>query len=128
MRSSPGFERRLLVLSHAFLSLSGVMFHLTLHPPRESLTFWWAAPMSVVSLFFLPLLFLRRRTVGAGVLMNGCAVCAGVVGMIFYGFQHPPESDLLSGSLRMTVAPVLLLLIKLPLAHLILLSWKRGTP
>ena len=81
--------------------------------------------MSAVSFVLLPLLFLNGKTVGLGVLMNGFSVCAGAVGMIFYGFQHPPESGLIRDVLSTTAAPVALLLAKLFLAHQIWLE-SRG--
>lgn len=119
----------MLVLSHILLSFGGFCLHLGLHPPAKSLYFWWAAPMSGVSLILLPVLFLRASTVGVGVLMNAFAVTAGVVGMAYFSLHQPPEPLTLWTLLsRSTLAPTTILLTKLPLAQAILMETRRESP
>lgn len=119
----------MLVLSHMLLSLGGLFLHVGLHPPIKSLYFWWAAPMSAVSLLLLPVLFLRASTVGVGVLMNAFAVTAGVVGMAYFSLLNPPVPLTLWTILsRSTLAPAVILLAKLPLAQAILMEMRKEAP
>ncbi|BCS98907.1 hypothetical protein DSLASN_45390 [Desulfoluna limicola] len=119
----------MLVFSHMLLSLGGLCLHAGLHPPAQSLYFWWAAPMSAVSLLLLPVLFLRASTVGVAVLMNAFAVTAGVVGMAYFSLLSPPVPLTLWTLLaRSTLAPVFILLAKLPLAHVILVEVQKEAP
>jgi len=119
----------MLVCSHILLSLGGLFLHAGLHPPIKSLFFWWAAPMSTVSLLLLPPLFLRTATVGVAVLINGFTVTAGVVGMAYFSLLNPPlpltPESLLGHS---TLAPVCILLCKLPLAQAIFIVMQREAP
>ncbi len=116
----------LLVLTHMLISFGGFCLHMGLHPPARSLYFWWAAPLSGVSLILLPPLFLRVSTVGMAVLMNAFAVTAGVVGMGYLTIVHPPEPLTLKNMLaQSTLAPMAILLTKLPLAHLIHREMRR---
>lgn len=117
----------MLVLSHMLLSLGGLFLHGGLHPPVQSLYFWWAAPMSAMSLLLLPPLFLRASTVGLAVLMNAFAVTAGAVGMAYFALKGPPvpPSALLSHT---PLAPVCILLGKLPLAQAILIVMRSEAP
>jgi len=119
----------MLVISHMLLSLGGLCLHAGLHPPMKSLFFWWAAPMSAVSLLLLPPLFLRAATVGVAVLMNAFAVTAGAVGMAYFSLLNPPEPLTLGTILtHSTMAPVCILLCKLPLAQAILIVMQREVP
>lgn len=132
--NSPGLAMlqkpaHMLVCSHMLLSFGGLCLHAGLHPPVKSLFFWWAAPVSVFSLLLLPPLFLRPATVGVAVLMNAFAVTAGVVGMVYFSLLNPPvpltPGTLLSHS---TLAPVCILLGKLPLAQAIFMVMKQEAP
>jgi len=116
----------MLVFSHMLLSLGGLCLHVGLHPPAKSLYFWWAAPMSGVSLVLMPILFLRASTVGVAVLMNAFAVTAGVVGMAYFSLLTPPVPLTVWTLLgRSTLAPAFILLAKLPLAHAILVEMRK---
>ncbi|WP_300670406.1 hypothetical protein [Desulfoluna sp.] len=119
----------MLVLSHMLLSIGGLFLHLRFHPPMKSLYFWWAAPMSAVSLCLLPPLFLRASTAGVAVLMNAFAVTAGSVGMAYFSLLNPPApltpETLLTHS---TLIPVCLLLSKLPLAQAIFSEVQKEGP
>lgn len=111
----------LLILCHMLLSFAGFCLHMGLHPPAKSLYFWWAAPLSGVSLLLLPFLFLQTSTVGVAVLMNAFTVTVGVVGMAYLSILNPPEPLTAAAILsQSTLAPMAILLTKLPLAHLIL--------
>lgn len=119
----------MLVLSHMLLSLGGLFLHGGLHPPVQSLYFWWAAPMSAMSLLLLPPLFLRASTVGLAVLMNAFAVTAGAVGMTYFALKGPPVPLSPAGLLaHPPLAPVCILLGKLPLAQAILIVMRSEAP
>jgi hypothetical protein len=112
---------KFLIPVHVGISLLGLWVHLQVHPLSKSLYFWWASPVSLFSLVVLPVLFLRRATVGWGYVLNACTVAIGTIGMSYFSLLtfEPPLSlyRLFSES---TLPNILLLWIKLPVAHLIL--------
>ena len=112
---------KFLVPVHMGISLLGLVIHLQVHPLSRSLYFWWAAPVSFFSLAVLPVLFLQGKTVGWGYLLNACAVAIGTIGMGYFSlltFEPPLTMHRLFS--ESTLPNILLLWIKLPLAHLIL--------
>ena len=110
-------QLRILVVVHALLSLAGLVVHLNLHPPLGSLYFWWAAPMDILSLTLLPILFLRPATVGWGCLVNAFTVLVGTIGMGYFAWLNPPEPfTWLHLLTRSSLPAILVLLVKLPLA------------
>lgn len=118
-----------LVTAHAALSLGGMLIHLTVHPVTQSLYYFWAAPADGFSLIVLPILFLRRSTVGWAYLLNALVVLTGVIGMAYYSilkFEGPLTLySILTGS---TVPFITILMAKLPIAQVILILQRSNKP
>ena len=125
----PQKSLHLLIVFHMLLSFGGLFLHVGIHPPTQSLYFWWAAPISGISIVVLPPLFFRASTVGIAVLMNAFSVVTGVVGMAYFSLLNPPD-PFTPGTLFMntTLVPIALLLTKLPLAQAILRERRRTHP
>jgi hypothetical protein len=114
---------KLLILAHIFLSLGGLLLHLRIHAVSESLLNWWAPAFGMANLFLLPFLFARSSTVGWAYIINFATVIAGTVGMAYYSiitWQGP--ITVYSIFLTSTFPDIIILLAKLPVAHLILLT------
>jgi hypothetical protein len=75
---------RIMVLVHIGISLGGMFIHLKLHPPGNSLYFWWASPVSVFSLIVIPVLYCRPSTAAWGFMFNAGTILIGTVGMFYY--------------------------------------------
>lgn len=118
-----------LIVAHAALSLGGLLIHLALHPVMQSLYYFWAAPADGFSLIVLPMLFLRRSTVGWACLLNALVVSIGVIGMAYYSiikFEGPlTVYSFLTGS---TVPFIAILMAKLPIAQVILILQRSSKP
>ena len=110
----------LLIAIHILLSLGGLLLHLRIHPPTQSLFFWWAAPTGAFSLLVIPLLYLRPSTVAWGVLFNFFAVAVGVIGMAYFSLHTLRPLSIARILFSSTLPDIALLLTKLPLALLIL--------
>ncbi len=74
-------EIRDLILAFCFLSFGGLILHLRIHPPSESLFFWIPVLLAAVNAFILPFLFNWRKTVASAYLFTWVTMIAGTVGM-----------------------------------------------
>ena len=121
---------RLLLAAYVCISLGGLLIHVKIHPPTQSLYFWWASPIAAFNLVVLPLLLARPSTVGWGYLLNAGIVLIGTVAMAYFSLLSA------TGPLTLrflfvdsTLPDILILLAKLPIAHLILLKMRpHGLP
>ena len=109
------------IFVHMVISLIGLLRHVKLHPVDQSLYFWWASPINVISLFVLPCLFARPATVAWGYLLNSFIVAIGTIGMAYFtllSFEGPltPQKILFAS----TLPYILILWLKVPLATSIL--------
>jgi hypothetical protein len=120
---------KLLILGHIFMSLGGLLLHLRIHPPSESLLNWWPSVFGAVNLFVLPFLFSRVSTVGWAYLVNFATVIAGTTGMAYFSLITWKEPiTVYSIFLQSTFPDIVILFVKLPIAHLILLTMRpQGT-
>ena len=121
---------RLLILAHVCISLGGLLIHIKLHPMSQSLYFWWASPVAAFSVLVLPLLFSRSSTVGWAYMLNAATVAIGTLGMAYFSLlkaEGPLPLSLIF--VDSTLPNILILLAKLPIAHLILLQMRpQGLP
>ena len=114
---------KLLIIAHICISLGGFLIHLRLHPPGQSLYFWWAAPVSAFSVIVLPFLFAGRSTVGWGYMLNAGTVLIGLVGMAYFSVLKAVWPMTLSFIFRDSLLPYMfVLLAKLAIAHVILVE------
>lgn len=114
-------ETCMLILGLFLISLGGLLLHIRIHPPTKDAINWIPAVLGVMSVIALPLLFSWPQTVAVGYLLNVVTVIVGTVMMGWYSIEHwqgPVTWDTVL--LKSTLADILILLSKLPIAHAIL--------
>ena len=109
------------VLALVLISLGGLLLHLRIHPPANEWENWVPVVFGVLSVIVLPFMFSSRRTVALAYLINAVTVVAGIVAMSWYSIEHwQGPVTWRAVLLNSTLADNLVLLAKLPLAHVIL--------
>jgi len=109
------------ILGLFLISLGGLLLHLRIHPPTNEASNWIPVVFGVLSVIVAPFLFNWSRTVAAAYLLNAVSVVVGIVAMALYSIEHwqgPVTWDAVL--LKSTLADILILLAKLPIAHMIL--------
>jgi hypothetical protein len=109
------------ILGLIFISLGGLLLHLRIHPTSAEASNWIPVIFGVLSIVVLPVMFCSRRTVALAYLINAVTIIVGVVAMTMHSVEHwqgPVTLDAIL--LKSTLADNLILLAKLPLAHVIL--------
>ena len=118
-------EVRELIWVYFFVSLGGLLLHLRIHPPNDSMFNWVPAAFGVANTFVLPFLFNSPKTVAWGYLFAWATVVTGTVAMAYYSiitWSMPVTiKDVIMFS---TLADILILMAKLPLAHKILRAYR----
>lgn len=122
------------ITAFALISLGGFLMHLRIHPPfsfdpfeivlKEMLPFL----LGLVSVFVLPFMFNCKRTVLWAVMLNLLIVSAGTVSMIYHSATHWESGMAFTVSnlmLETTLAYILILFAKVPIAHHILQFWEN---
>ncbi len=118
---------RMPILAIVFISLGGLLLHLRIHPPSHEASDWIPAVSGVLSVIALPLLFSSRRTVAFAYILNATAVVVGTVTMAWYSIEHWAGPVTWEAVLfQSTLADILILLAKLPIAHIILRRLRPG--
>ena len=109
------------ILGLFFMSLGGLLLHLRLHPPANEASNWIPVVFGVLSVIALPLLFNSPRTVAVAYILNAVTVVVGIVAMAAYSIEHwEGPVTWKAVVLESTLADILILLAKLPIAHVIL--------
>jgi len=109
-----------LAIAWSLLSLGGLLLHLRIHPVEESIYNWTPAVIGLVNVLVLPPLFLRARTAGFALLAAWFTVIVGTAGMAWHTattWMLPLTA--LNLLLKSTLADILILGAKLPLAHVL---------
>ncbi|MBC8413627.1 MAG: hypothetical protein ISR96_03560 [Nitrospira sp.] len=103
----------------------GLITHIKLHPVTESLYFLWASPISLFSLVVISMLYTRPSTVAWGYMFNAGTIIIGTVGMLYFFLLSIERPIVIAHLLSESPLPgIILLWVKLPLAHLILNKMK----
>ncbi len=114
-------EIRLPILALSLISLGGLLLHIRIHPPTGP---WNAVPFvcGLVTAFVLPFLFNQRKTVALAYAINLAAVVIGTVMMAYFSLTHWRDMPVTIGNIlfKTTLADILILGAKLPLAHMVL--------
>lgn len=121
-------EVRDLIWAFFLLSLGGLLLHLRIHPPANSLFNWIPAVFGAVNAFLLPFLFNNRTTVPWAYLITWGTVAIGTVGMSYYSIVNWSFPITVKTVLMYsTLADILILFAKVFLAHKILrFYWPDG--
>jgi len=121
------------ILAFFLLSAGGLLLHLRIHTPgplqpllgmqptSAPAANWLPLTFGVLGTFLLPFLFNYDKTVAWAVLVTWLAVVVGTGSMAHYSITHWQERlSVSSNLLQSTLADILVLTAKLPLAHVIL--------
>lgn len=110
------------------IALGGLLLHLRVHPPEESVYYWLPAAVGFVNIVLLPGLLKRRRTAGWGYALTVLSAVVGAVTMAWHSaveFKQPLTLGNLL--LRTTFPDIVLALAKVPIAYVVLDHWKKTT-
>jgi hypothetical protein len=121
-------EIRELILAFLFLSLGGLLLHVRIHPPSESLFNWIPLFFTIVNTLGIPFLFNRRDTVPYAYIFTWATVTAGTVGMAYFSITtwNIPVT-VINVVLKSTLPDIIILWAKILLAHKILrFHWPGG--
>ncbi|NIQ38270.1 MAG: hypothetical protein GTN81_06745 [Proteobacteria bacterium] len=117
-------EIRDLIWVYFFVSLGGLMLHVRIHPPQDSMFNWIATGIAALNTFLLPFLFNSPRTVAWAYLFTWATVVTGTVLMAYFPLISWDPSKLpitpKTVILNSTLPDIVILMAKLPLAHKIL--------
>ena len=117
------------ILALMLISLGGLLLHLRIHPPFDKATNWIPAVSCVLTVVVFPLLFASRRTAGAAYLLNAATVLVGTIMMAAFSVTHWQGPVTIGALLTMsTLADILILTAKLPIAAAIMRIYRRETP
>ena len=121
-------EVRNLIWAYFFVSLGGLLLHLRIHPPKESMFNWVPAAFGAVNAFVLPFLFNTPVTAAWAYLLTWTTVVTGTVTMAYFSIiTWGLPVTVKTVMMYSTLPDILILLAKLPLAHRILrVYWPDG--
>ena len=109
------------ILGLFLISLGGLLLHLRIHPPTHEAFNWIPVIFGVLSVIVLPFLFNSPRTVAIAYVLNAVSVVVGTVTMAWYSIEHwQGQVTWDAVLLQSTLADILILMAKLPIAHMIL--------
>lgn len=86
------YTKLLLVFALVCVSLGGWLLHLKIHPPGRSTVNYIPFITGIVSIIIIPLLFMFKKTVHWGYVLNGMTVILGTVTMAHYSLKNFPET------------------------------------
>lgn len=118
-------EIRNAILALIFISAGGLLLHLRIHPVSKDLLNVLPLIIGTVSVFVLPFMFNNRQMYLWAYVINLLSVVAGTIAMAGFSLRHPPEHiTLISIILQTTLADIMILAAKLPIAESILQYWQ----
>jgi hypothetical protein len=104
------YVRRVLLFGLMFISFGGWFLHLRIHPVLHDAANWIPFLAGIAGTVIIPLLFVFRKTLHYGYILNGLLVILGTITMAHYSLLNLPESftplDLL---LRTTFGDIMIL-------------------
>lgn len=107
----------------------GLLLHVRIHPPTEDAFDWLPVAFGVLGAFVVPVLFDYRPTAVWAFLLTFAGVVIGTITMAYYSVTHwqgPVTWDAVL--LKSTLADIVILTAKLPLAVSIQRYWRRTQP
>ena len=108
-----------------FMSLGGLLLHLRIHPPQDNVFNWIPAAFGLANAFVLPFLFNSPTTVAWAYLFTWATVVTGTVAMAYFSIiTWAMPITIKNVILFSTLADILILLAKVPLAHKILRAYR----
>lgn len=118
---------RELLWAYVLLSLGGLMLHIRIHPPAESLFNAIPALLGLLNTFILPFLFCRAATAPLAFMLCCITVIAGDGGMAYHSLVTWKGPVTLYAVLFTTTFPdILILTMKLPLGYALLKHYNKN--
>jgi hypothetical protein len=128
-------ETCLPIIAIFLVSLGGLILHLAWHPvtgEAGEASHLVPAAFGALSVLVVPFLLNHPKTVKVGYVLVVLSVAAGTVGMSYHSITHWPDAmPVTPGNIifRTTLADIVIVWAKLPLAHAVLLQHRTaGTP
>jgi hypothetical protein len=119
-------EVRELIWAFLFISLGGLLLHLRIHPPQESLFNWVAAGFAGVNTVLLPFLFNKPATAPWAYLFVWGTVITGTAAMAYHSIvTWKLAVTFQTVIMHSTLPDILILIAKVPIAHKILCAYRR---
>ena len=113
------------IYAFSLISLGGWLLHLRIHSPAAAVLNWVPAVIGVVTTFILPFMFNRDSTARWAFLITVIAIISGTIAMADYSFDNPPKTiTFVTIILQTTLADIIILFAKLPIALSILQFWR----
>lgn len=107
------------------MALGGFLLHYRIHPPSRDSFNLIAFLFPLFNAIILPFMFLHRKTMPWAYIINATSVVVGVVVMTWFSIASWKDPITLYHLMfHSTLADSLILIGKLPLAHMILLAWR----
>jgi len=97
------YIRNLLLAGLIVCSLAGLLIHLKVHTSDKLQVYYVPVISGVLSLVVVPVLFLFKKTVHYGYVLNGFSVIVGTVTMAHFSIFHFPQPFVLVNILYQTL-------------------------
>ncbi len=115
------------ILAIFLIALGGLLLHLRIHTLEASAFNIAPRIVGIISIVVLPFLFNSKKTAPAGYVLNLIAIIVGTIAMAHFSIETWNEPVTVSNILlHSTLADILILLARLPIAHSILRYWKTA--
>lgn len=122
-------EIRLPIISLFLIALGGLLLHLRIHPPSKDPDNYAPLFLGIISVFILPFMFNCQKTAVAAYFLNLIAIITGTFAMAFFSINNWNDPVTVKTILlQSTLADILILFARLPLAHIILKYWQSVQP
>ena len=112
------------ILAFVLISVGGLLLHIRIHPPTEELWHWIPVVFGALNIIVLPFLFSSAKTVSWAFLLTVLTIIVGTLAMadVSYDDFAGGKVPLTVGNviLKSTLADIIILWAKLPIALLIL--------
>jgi hypothetical protein len=104
------YTKSMLMAGLLVLSIGGLLLHSRIHPVSGNSSNFVPAVSGVLSILIVPLLFLFRKTIAYGYVLNGFTVIIGTVTMAHFSIAHWPAQTTVQAILLNTLLADILML------------------
>jgi len=109
------------------IALGGLLLHIRIHTLEASVFNIAPRIIGIISIIVLPFLFNSKKTAPFGYALNLVAIIAGTITMAYFSISTWNEPITVSNMLlHSTLADILILAARWPIAHNILRYWKTA--
>jgi hypothetical protein len=113
------------ITAFSLISLGGWLLHIRIHTPSQSAFNWVPITIGAVTTFILPFMFSFPSTARWAFIITVIAIIGGTLAMADYSFDNPPKTiTFVTIILQTTLADIIILFAKLPIAFSILQFWR----